>query len=56
MEEERKKFYKKINFLLYFFSIIKNVFHYMFAKFLLLNPDACNLQPAVLNFAAQGHE
>ena len=30
MEGEQKKFYKKIGFL--YFSIIKNVFHYMFAK------------------------
>ena len=31
--ENENSFAKKIDFLLYFFSIIKNVFDYMFAKF-----------------------
>ena len=28
----------------------------MFAKIFLPNPDACDLQPAISNFAAHGHE
>ena len=55
MEAERKKFYKKLisNCI---FLIPKNVFHYLLAKFFLPNPNACNLQPAVSNFAAHGHD
>ena len=29
---------------------------YLLAKFFLPNTDACDLQPAVSNFAAHGHE
>ena len=40
----------------YMFLIIKNVFHYMFAKFFLPNSDACDLQPAVSSFVVHGHK
>ena len=55
MKAERKKFYQKlISYCI--FSITKNVFHLMFAKIFLPNPDACDLQPAISTFAAHGHE
>ena len=50
------KSFTKNWFLIAFFSITKNVFHYLLAKFFLPNPDACDLQSAVSNFAAHRHE
>ena len=47
-KKSEKSFTKKLFFIV-FFSITKNVFHYMFAKFYLPHLGACNLQPAVLN-------
>ena len=54
--KQRGKRFTKNWFLIAFFSITKNVFHYLLAKFFLRNPDACDLQPAVSNFAAHGQE
>ena len=56
MEAERKKFYKKLISYCNFFNN-KNCFSLLTCKvFFLPNPDACDLQPAVSNFAAHGHE
>ena len=55
MEAERKKFYKKLISFCSFFNN-NNVFHYLLAKFFLPNPDVCDVQPEVSNFAAHGHE
>ena len=54
-KQSGKSFTKKL-FLIAFFSITKNAFHYLLAKFFLPNPDASDLQPAVSIFAAHGHE
>ena len=51
MEVRAEKVKQTIDFLL-FFSIIKNVFHYMFAKCFLPDPDAYDLQPAVSDFGS----
>ena len=50
------KSFTKNWFRIAFFSITKNVFCYLLAKFFLPNPDACDLPPAVSSFAAHGHE
>ena len=54
--KQNGKSFTKNWFLNAFFPITKNVFHYYLQSFFLPNPDACDLQPAVLNFAAYGHE
>ena len=54
--KQRGKSFTKTWFLIAIFSITKIVFHYLLAKFFLPNTDACDLQPAVSNFAAHGHE
>ena len=51
MEREQKKFYKKL-FVYVFFSIIKNVFHYMFAKFIL--PNSGRMQSQMCCARARG--
>ena len=50
------KSFTKNWFLIAFFSITKKVFHLMFAKIFYLIPTQSDLQPAVSNFAAYGHE
>ena len=56
MEAERKKFYKNLISYCIFFNN-KKCFSLLTCKvFFLPNPDACDLQPAVSNFAAHGHE
>ena len=52
LEKERKSFSKKIDFLLHFFFNNKKCFTLRVREVFLSNPDACNLQPAVSNFAA----
>ena len=55
MEGEWKKFYKKlISFCIFFKN--KKCFPLHVSKVFLRNPDECNLQPAVSNFAVHGHE
>ena len=55
MAAERKKFYKKlISFCIFFGN--KECFPLLTCKDFLPNPDACDLQPAISNFAAHGHK
>ena len=56
MEGERKMFNKKLIFCCIFLNNKKGFPLHIFAKFFLPNPDACDLQPAVSNFAAHWHE
>ena len=54
MEAERKKFYKKIDFLLHFFFNNKNVFHYLLAKFfyLIQTHDGSTMQAWLIKHSA----
>ena len=55
MERERKRFHKKLISNCIFFNN-KKCFPLHVREVCLPNPDACNLKPAVSNFAAHGHE
>ena len=55
METERKKFYKKLISYCIFLNNKKS-FPLLTCKDFLPNPNASDLQPAVSNFAAHGHE
>ena len=55
MEAERKNFYKHLISYCIFFDN-KKCFPLLTFKVFLPNPDASDLQPAVSNFAAHGHD
>ena len=56
METERRKFYKKFISYRIFFNNKMFSTTYLQSFFFLPNPDACDLQAAVSNFAVHGHE